>query len=185
MKNSEKVNVDEHTTQGRVARLNATIIRCWARRREINIELGHAFNELKRILGHGRWKRHFEETLAPQGISLRTAERYMKRAKKAEAQEESDNMSIFSPATDREAQHIRRATEKAQANVDANLNRRHSTGDILVYRLPLHMTADESRATDALRTSLEWPRAERQVVRLLGRLWQKCGVAGKGKGKPS
>jgi len=71
--------------EDRVAELDATVIRSMARRREASIEAGRALNELKKLLGHGKWQRHFEETFAPTGITLRTAERWMKRARKADA----------------------------------------------------------------------------------------------------
>src|SRR5712691_8587860 len=80
-------------TEDRVAALDAQVFRSMARRREASIEMGRAFNELKKILGHGEWQRHFEETFAPHRITLRTAERYMRLASEADAVSKNDNVS--------------------------------------------------------------------------------------------
>jgi len=66
----------------RIAALEASAFRCIARGRQANIELGHVFNQLKRVVGHGRWQRYFEQKFAPKGITLRTAENYMRLAAK-------------------------------------------------------------------------------------------------------
>src|ERR1019366_3192975 len=76
----------------RIAELDAAVFRSMALRREANIEVGRALNELKKILGHGKWQRHFTETFGRSGLNLRTAERYMKRASK------NDNVSFLKRA---------------------------------------------------------------------------------------
>lgn len=160
--------------EDRIAALDARIFQFWARRREANLQLGRAFNELKEVLGHGKWKAHFEKVFAPQGISLRTAERYMKRAKKEDTKAKSDKLSNFEEATDPGASQIKEATEKAAADVAAASNHSKQARTSRLYHLPLHMTDKEKESTDALRRSSEWPRAERQIVRLLRRLWTEC-----------
>jgi hypothetical protein len=161
----------------RVAELEATIFRCWTRRCEAVLELGRAFRELKKLLGHGKWKKHFKEAFAPQGISLRTAERYMHEAKRADAETKSDKLALLNRATDSTAQQVHSATEQAKAKVDAELNQSKSEKDIRIYRLPLHITVEDGKAVDALRNSEEWSRAEKQIVRLLLRLCAKYAIA--------
>jgi len=163
----------------RVAQLDATVFRSMARWREASIEMGRAFNELKKILGHGKWQRHFEETFAPHGITLRTAERYMKRANKPDATSKTVNVSIFKPATDQGAQEIREASQQAETEVGAASGHNKLKKEGHLYKLPLHMTEDEKNAMDALRKSSHWPRAEKRIIALLKRLWVKYGIVNK------
>ena len=90
----EDVAADERV-EDRVAQLNATIFRCWSRRREASIEAGRAFIELKELLPHGKWERHVKETFSPQGISLRTAERWMERARKNDEKGKRRQLGAF------------------------------------------------------------------------------------------
>jgi hypothetical protein len=161
--------------EDRVARLDATIMRSMTERREASIEAGRAFNELKKLLGHGKWKRHFDEMFASQ-ITLRTAERWMKRAAKANIASRSDSVSNFKSASDQDAQNIREATEQAQAEVDAQSAQRKVKKEGRLYMLPLHMTDDEKNAMDALRKSPHWPLGEEKILSRLRRLWIKFGI---------
>jgi len=161
----------------RITDLDQQVFRSIAQRREVSIEMGRAFNELKNILGHGKWQPHFEEVFAPLGLKLRTAERFMKRARKEDALLKNDSMSNFGVATDRDAMERREATQHAQAEVEAvskrdkiKRNSRH------IYRLPLRMTADEIELAETLQQFPDWQRAERKIVRLLGDLFLKYGV---------
>jgi hypothetical protein len=165
-------------TEDRIAELDATIFKCWARRREQSVVAGRALIELKKLVGHGKWERHVEEKF---DFDLRTAERWMKRARKADAETKSDNLTTFSPATDREATQIKSATEEAEAKVDAELRKNSSLRKTHVYRLPLRLTADEAKTTDAIRRSAEWPQAEKRIVRLLRQLLVKYEAAGSNK----
>jgi hypothetical protein len=166
--------------EDRVAKLDATILRSMARRRDAAIEMGRAFTELKTILGHGKWQRHFAETFVPCGINLRTAERYMKRALEADAISKNDSVSTFKQANDRGAQAMREANQHARAEVDASLgNNKVKKETLRLYRLPLRMTGDEQDAMEALRKLPDWPRAEKKIVSLLKRLWVAYGVVNK------
>lgn len=156
-----------------IAELDATIFRCWARRREENLKLGHGFNELKKVLHHGKWKEHFEEVFAPHGISLRTAERYMKRAKREEAKVKNDKLTIFKLATDQRSQEIAAATQEAEEEVGAQPKTKNFKPVARLYYVPLHLADDERNAIDALRKSSEWTRVEKLIVRLLRQLWNQ------------
>jgi hypothetical protein len=63
----------------RIAKLDAVIVRGIAQRNDAKIEIGRALNEQKKILGHGKFERHVSDVLGSM-ISLRTAQRYMRRA---------------------------------------------------------------------------------------------------------
>jgi hypothetical protein len=171
----------DEQTENRIAELDASIIRSMARRREATIEIGRAFNELKRILGHGAWQRHFAETFAPGGLTLRTAERYMKRASKEDVASENDSVSIMKQATDRGAQQMREATLQEQAKVKAASGKKKPKKEPLqVYRLPLRMTGEETEAMDVMLKSLDWPHAEKQIVSLLKQLLIEHGILNNG-----
>ena len=165
----------------RVAELDARVFQGMARGRAANIEVGRALNELKEILGHGKWERHIAEALAPSGITERTAQRYMKMAAQADA-DSTDNLSAFKPATDRGAQEIRNASDRAQAEVGAasghKLTKAPRRADG-IYQLPLRMTGDQQNAMDVLRKLPDWPRAEKTIIALLKRLLVKYGIVDK------
>jgi Protein of unknown function (DUF3102) len=161
----------------RVAELEAAAFRWLARSREANIEIGRAFNELKKILGHGEWQRHFKEKFAER-ITLRTAERYMEQARNADADSKTDRLTIFEAATDQDAEDIRETTEEALVEMATAAGRKKMKKSLRhIYKLPLRMTAEERQAAEALQTVPEWPRAEKAVLALLRRLSTKYGVA--------
>jgi hypothetical protein len=45
-----------------------------------------------------------------------------------------------------------------------------------IYRLPLYMTGDEKDATDELRESPQWPRAEMEIMDLIQQLHIRYGI---------
>jgi len=152
----------------RITDLDQQVFRSIAQRREVSIEMGRAFNELKNILGHGKWQPHFEEVFAPLGLKLRTAERFMKRARKKDALLKNDSMSNFGVATDRDAMERREASRHAQAEVVAVSTRNKvNTSSRRIFRLSLRMTSNEHNAVDALQKFPDWPSAEKKIVRLL------------------
>jgi hypothetical protein len=156
--------------QDRVAALDAKVFQGIARGREANIEVGRALNELKRILGHGKWQRHFSETFASNGLTMRTAQRYMQLA-----EDESDpkiaKMAVFKRAKDREAVKVRNATEKAKAEADGAVRPLPESKQI--YKLALHLTVDECNAADKLWASSHRRHAEKKIRDLLRQLFIK------------
>jgi hypothetical protein len=162
---------DDEQLEARVAKLDSIIFQCRARRREASVEAGRAFIELKALLGHGKWKKHFEETFA-SWIELRTAERYMKRARKEDALLKNDSVSNFDAATDRGAMERREASRHAQAEVAA-VSKRDKVNSRRIYRLPLRMRGNEQSAAEALQKLPNWSRAEKKIVRLLRSLCVK------------
>jgi hypothetical protein len=154
--------------QDRVAALDAKVFQGIARGREANIEVGRALNELKKILGHGKWQRHFAETFASNGLTMRTAQRYMQLA-----EDESDpkiaKMAVFRPAKDPEAVKVRNATEKAKAEADGAV--RPLPRPKQIYQLALHLSMDERNAADKLWISSYRHHAEKRIIDLLRQLF--------------
>jgi hypothetical protein len=99
----------------RVRELDKLANKWLARGYEANTQVGRAFNELKQLLGHGRWLRHFEQKFAHY-ITLRTAENYMRQARNEDSKIEK--LSNFAPATDSEAVRKAKATAEAHAEVE-------------------------------------------------------------------
>jgi Protein of unknown function (DUF3102) len=159
----------------RIAELDAKVFRSIADRREASIEIGRALTEEKAILGHGKFQRHFAEKFA-SSFTLRTAERYMKRARKADSLLNIDSVSIFKSASDEGAREIRKATQQAQAEVEAMQAQDKAKSEVGLYRLMLRIPDHEIDVMDRLRESSDWPRAERQILRLLRRLWVEYDI---------
>lgn len=163
----------------RIAELDAAIFRALADRHEANLVMGRAFNKQKEILGYGRWQKHFEELFASQ-ISLRTAERYMRRAREADEESKNDKVSIFKLATDRGAEEIRAATERSQEEVGASSSHNKMKELLHIYMLPLRMSGNEKDAMDTLQTLPDWPHIEKRIVRRLRRYCVEYGVVHEG-----
>lgn len=164
---STAASADAEQLDVRVAQLDATIFRCRDRRREASIEAGRAFIELKELL-HGKWERHVKETFGPHGISLRTAQRWMERARKADEEAKNDKLALLKSASDDDAKDVKGATQRAQVEQPEKQN---------TYKLPLtSLNSDDRRAVDTLRKTSKWPKAERRVVEEVRRQCQKYGA---------
>ena len=98
-----------------LAALDAKALAGIERGRKVNIEVGHIFREIKaeirRALGHGHWRQHFKDTFVPRGISLRTAQEWMRMARK----EKNAESALSASASDSQAEAVRDATEAAKA----------------------------------------------------------------------
>jgi hypothetical protein len=61
---------------------------------KMRIGIGQIFIRLKTTLKHGEWDHYYEKTFGLSGVSLRLAERYMRRAAKAEREINSSAAGI-------------------------------------------------------------------------------------------
>lgn len=163
----------------RLAALEAEAIDRIARGRGANIGLGRVFNKLQDTVGHGNWERYFVEKFVPLGISLRTAQRYMKMATELDAVSKNDNLSLFPSATDPQAQAISDAAANARVAVATVKGQSPETSKSKSktrvrrdgsYKLSLNMTGREMVMTDELRGSQSWPEAETEIIALLKQL---------------
>jgi hypothetical protein len=149
-----------------IAKLDAVIVRGIAQRNDAKIEIGRALNEQKKILGHGKFKRHVSEVLGSM-ISLRTAQRYMRRARKEDAKSKNDKLSFLTSASDDGAKDIKTTTEGARDEVSSRP---------AVYKLPLRLCSAEGKAVDELRTSPAWPEAQQSIILVLRRFCTNHGI---------
>jgi hypothetical protein len=161
--------------QDRIAALDATALQFLARGRKANAQAGRAFLQLKALLGHGKWMRHFLDKFAKLGINMRTAESYMKLARDEDSKIAEN--AIFTPATDPQAMQVRRATSRAEVSTSANQVVRHPISTI--FRLPLSLSRSEEAAANALLDSPFWPDAQRRIIGLLNKLSARCPPAAK------
>jgi hypothetical protein len=161
----------------RIAELVEEIFTSIARRRKVTIEIGHACNELKELVGHGRWQLFFNRTFAPCGLNLRTAERYMKLACKAAAISQIDTSSNLEPGMNKHAREMQGATAQAEAEVSAARQLAPKKRARHIYRLPLLMLDAEHGPTDELRKSSHWPHVERHIIAALREFRHKYGIA--------
>jgi hypothetical protein len=173
---SSKSAEDELKAQ-RVA-LEARAWRLFATRRKVRLELGRTFLQLKATFKHGEWtKGYYSETFGATGVSFRTVQRWMKKAREANLISKNDKMTLFPPALDADAVKTREATAKAEAEGSHKL----TTGEIQleglrIYRLPIHLTGDQRDRTDELRRLPKWPRAEQKIIDLLNQLHVEFGI---------
>ena len=149
-------------TEDRIAALDKQIFKSIADRRKASIEAGRAFNELRRILGHGKWLPHFNEVFAPTGLKLRSAQRWMKRARKAESDSRNVTVAHSESATDTSARAIKDAAERDEADVSAVSDLKKPRKGSRPYSLSLHLTDEEQEAMDALQKLAGWPQAEKR-----------------------
>jgi len=120
-----------------VAKLDAMIIRGIAQRADAKIQIGRALNEQKRLLGHGKFKSHVSDVLGSM-ISVRTAERYMKVARKEDTEAKSDKVSLLNSGSDDGATDIKTSAQKGKAAVDSKRN------DMYKLLIPLNSEAKGS-----------------------------------------
>jgi len=157
----ENLNVAEQI-EARVARFDAQVFQHWAQRREATIKIGHALIKLKHTLGYGKFQDHIKEVFAPIGLKLRTAQRYMRRAKRAEAEAENDKLSLSKSASDDGAKDVKRATKRA--------------GDSS-YKLPLvSLNSQDRKAVEALQKTSNWAEAEESIAAEVRRQCIKFGA---------
>jgi hypothetical protein len=174
--------IDESTTVAnasvdeQIAKLDARIFESLADRRNASIDAGLALIKQRKLLGHGKWLAHFKEVLAPNGLTLRTAQRWMKRAKKDEADLKNVNVAHSESGTDSGAKAMKNARKQDEASVRAALDLKGQREGARPYSLPLHLTEEEQKALDALQKSAAWSQAEKRVVRLLRDVCIEQGV---------
>jgi hypothetical protein len=118
----------------RIRELDKLANKWLARGHEANTQVGQAFNELKQILGHGRWLRHFKKRYE-QHITLRTAENYMRQARDEDSKIEK--LSNFAPAADSEAVTKSEVTAEASMEVE-DAKRRHP-----IFKPPLRLRSTQ------------------------------------------
>jgi hypothetical protein len=157
----------EDKLEPKLAKLVESTFQLIARRREVRIELGQNFLQIKKSVGRGNWKSFFEKTFAAH-VSWRTAQRYINQARKATADAQKRQSVAFPRATDSEAEDIRKAAENAQADV-GDAERRSPP----VYRLALHLNVEDRNDVIKLWKSRRRSSSEKRVINLLKQLCEE------------
>jgi hypothetical protein len=129
------------------------------RGREANIQLGHIFIRMKKKVARGEWLPYFKQKFVPKGVTLRTAQEYMKLA------DENAESACLEPdeAAEIEAE-LEVAPKKGKPRGKAGQKDDR-------YKLPLKLTSRESEALDELRESQNWHAAEMSLVASLRNLF--------------
>jgi tRNA nucleotidyltransferase/poly(A) polymerase len=145
-------------TDQRIAELTAKALSWIQRGREANIKAGRIFLEIKKLLGHGHWKKYFKKMIAPHGVPLRTAETWMKMAKEEDAKVKNADSAFSQDAQDQRAVEIRRASDRAviemsQARGGTWRAKRERERP---YNLPLHLDAEQRDAVNRFRRAPDW-----------------------------
>jgi hypothetical protein len=173
---SPEQSAEEIAAEQEVAALANEALTWLARGRPANIEVGRRFIKIKARLGHGHWEYYFAKKFAIHGITLRTAENYMRLAR----EEDSNIEKLSFLATDADAVTKRAIYEQAEAAFAAAALRHQPEREPVrldgVYKLPLFFTAVERDAMDQLRKSEHWSEAERRFVDLSQQLFAEFGI---------
>jgi hypothetical protein len=172
---TESAEVGERV-QNRIAELDAQIFKSIQDRREASIAAGRAFKELKKILGHGKWLHHFNEMFTPTGLKLRTAQRWMNRARREDTDSKNGRVTHFKTASDASSREVKDAAEQDKAEVNAASEPKMPRTGHRLYCLPLHMSDELQEAMDALRKFAAWPEEEKKIVQGLHQLCLDYGV---------
>jgi hypothetical protein len=132
------------------------------------LRLGQIFIRLKSTLKHGQWERYYERTFGDCGVSLRSAERYMRKAAKADRDSRNDSLTVLKEGTNSEAVKIRNATKEAAERVQAAVGCCTQNTEA-VYRLALHLSAIKREATIRLWQSQHRPPVEKKIIAVLSK----------------
>jgi len=158
------------------ARLEAVACRQFCQYDKARLELGRTFIHIKATFKHGQWTRaYYAKTFGMFGVSFRTVQRWMQKARRADADAKNDGMSFLNPATDEGALKVNAATAKAEAEL-AGATRRKPTRENLLRLPAIPMKDDERDACERL-VKGHWPRTENEIIALLKRLCVEFHIA--------
>jgi hypothetical protein len=155
-----------------------------------NLEAGRAYNELKPLFKHGTWIPFLEAEAAQFGISVRTIQDHMARAKRDDEQLKNAESALFTPATDQWASEMNAAGEIAAQAVAAaiggdaerpapNKSRPARAGKVRLdgnFKLRLWLTVDQQDAVTELMKLESWPQAQQALVETLDELIVLHGI---------
>ena len=142
-------DMEESRKKERLASLEAEAWACIKRGKQANIAIGRVFNQLKDMVGHGRWGNYYKEKFGFCGIAERTAQTYMEMASKSA--EPADLGRKVGPR----AQEVIDADEAAKKKQPLKPQ---------VYKLALRLTIEQQNEMEALRKSKDWSTYEQRIV---------------------
>jgi hypothetical protein len=131
-----------------------------------NVELGRVFRRIKKIVGHGNWERYYNYYF-PDCVALRTARTYMELAKKEDAK--TADSAVFKPRTHDIVRKVQAARTKAQAEAGPKK-----------FHIALSVPPEQQDAVRKLQRSLDWPKAEAEIIAILTRYIKSSEVPNEG-----
>jgi len=135
------------------------------------LELGHIFFWTKFRAGHGNWQDLYEKTFGGSSLSFRSAQRYIKLWKKAQARAKHDRLSQFTPGTSPESEERAAVTAEVVAEIGNDPPKPEAA-----YRLALGLSPFRRAATIRLWASPRRRRAEKQVIACLDAILIEAGL---------
>lgn len=137
-----------------------------ARKQEWRIEMGRYLRRLKRIIrerfGHGQWEAYLQARFGNSGISARTARKYMRLAKVADAEAKTARCADLQPGADSQAQEVMEATAKAKKKL--------AEAKQPDFRFPVPLRPEEQKATRKLLASPHRGSAQIEAAAMIRRL---------------
>jgi hypothetical protein len=138
---------------------------CYDRSHQANVDLGRVLRRIKKIVGHGSWENYYALKF-PHCVSVRTARRYMRLAKKEDAKRESAKLTDFKTGTHAIAQKVDAASARAEAEAGPKK-----------FHIAIAVPADHQDAVRKFQRTPDWLKAEEEIVALLIRYTRPSEVS--------
>lgn len=139
-------------------KLNPIVVKamaCYQRGHDANVEFGRELWRFRKAAGHGHWESCFS-IMFPKSVSIWTARRYMRLAKKEDAKGKPGNLPVFKEGTHPVAEKIKAANAKGRAQVGPKK-----------MNIPLSVPPERQDAVRKLQKSADWPKAEQEMLFIL------------------
>jgi hypothetical protein len=150
-----------------ITELEEEAIEWIGRGHDANIELGRRFIRLKELVGHGHFEKYYERKFGqPYRIAFRTAQVYMRLARKTDESKNADS-AHFPPATDPQAVEIKEATENARLAVAEAEKERSSESTTNTKRPGTESPQESSSSMCTCRLLIRMTRRQRYSVSAL------------------
>jgi hypothetical protein len=149
------------------AELRALVVEgwtCYERGYKANVELGRVFRRIKDIVGHGSWECYYSQNF-PDCVSLRTARTYMDLSRKEDAKPKTADSAVFKTGTHDIALKVQAGNKKAAAEVGPKK-----------FHISLSVPLEQQEAVRKLQRSLDWLKAEAEIIAVLTRHTQSSEV---------
>ncbi len=140
------------------AKLDALVVEGWTcheRGRKANVDFGRVLRKFKKVVGHGNWERYFALKF-PNTVSVWTARRYMKWAKREDAKLKSGKMPDFKTGDHDIARKIHAGTAEAKAEAGPKK-----------FYIAVMVPEERQAGVRKLQRSLDWLKAEKEILFIL------------------
>jgi hypothetical protein len=137
------------------AKLNPIVVEgfaCYQRGHDANVDFGRVLWRFRKAAGHGNWESYFAVKF-PNTVSVRTARRYMRLARREEAKGKPDKLTELKEGDHPLAQKIKAASAKGRAEVGPKK-----------MNIPLPVPPERQDSVRKLQKSADWPKAEKEIL---------------------